>query len=106
MKPDSLLTPREAGRKIGVSQMTILRWIGRGRIKPSKVTPSGRFWIHPSQLKDLFLCRCKLCGKEFQAKHPQKAMYCCPGHAKRAYQLKHRRYERRGRPRKNAVPRF
>jgi molybdopterin-binding protein len=50
VKPDELLTPREASRMIGVSYPTIKQWILTGKLK-SVQTPGGHHRVTPSALK-------------------------------------------------------
>ena len=49
-KYDPMLTPREAGRLIGISYPTIKQWILAGKLKTSQ-TPGGHHRIAESSLK-------------------------------------------------------
>ncbi|HLH36959.1 MAG TPA: helix-turn-helix transcriptional regulator [Alloacidobacterium sp.] len=53
----SLLTPREAAMRLGISYPTIKQWLYRGKIKAVK-TPGGHYRISEAEL-DAFLHKAK-----------------------------------------------
>jgi hypothetical protein len=104
VKKARFVTILEASRILGVNRNTVRLWIKTGRLKigPNHLrkTDPRKGQVLRSSLKNAFKVKCMVCEKVFEAKHPEKARFCGPKHAMKAFWEKRRKYPRPGRPRK------
>ena len=51
-RPADLVSSKEAGRLLGISQQTVNRAVREGRLRPAAVTPGGHRRFSPSEIYD------------------------------------------------------
>ena len=72
----------EAAKLLDVHYNCIRRWMKAGRVKYKigKYNNVKMALILKSSLKTAFDVTCKVCGKLFQSRRPEKTKFCCPQH--------------------------
>jgi hypothetical protein len=71
----------EAADLLGVTVPTVQSWISRGRLPSREIEViTKEVGVLRSSLKFAFRVTCKQCGKVFNARRPEKALFCSATH--------------------------